>query len=251
MNDTPYDPWEFLREMTSARIALGRCGNGLPTARLLEFQLAHARARDAVQAALDVERLYAELGDRKPIGVASQAASKAEFLQRPDLGRRLNSASREKLVCGPYDVSLILADGLSAAAVQSQAARLYRLLEANIHLRFAPPIIATQARVALGDEIAQALGARLVIMLIGERPGLSAADSLGTYITLAPKPGVTKDANRNCISNIRPGGLALEDAARRIAAIAALAWHTGCTGTMLKEDDAMKALPPQTHVKEV
>jgi ethanolamine ammonia-lyase small subunit len=163
----------------------------------------------------------------------------------------LNSASREKLVRGPYDVCLILADGLSAAAVQNQAARLYRLLEANMHLRFAPPVIATHARVALGDEIAQALGARLVIMLIGERPGLSAANSLGAYITLAPKPAVTKDANRNCVSNIRPGGLALEDAVRRVAAIAALAWHMGCTGTMLKEDDAMKALRPQPHVKEV
>jgi ethanolamine ammonia-lyase small subunit len=237
--------------MTSARIALGRCGNGLPTTRLLEFQLAHAQARDAVHAALDCETLCAGLSGQNAIVVASQAQTRAIYLQRPDLGRRLNAASRERLIPDPCDASIIIADGLSAHAVQSQAATLCALIEAHVNLRFAPPVIATQARVALGDEIAEALGARLAIMLIGERPGLSACDSLGAYITFAPKPGVTKDANRNCVSNIRPQGLSLEEAAQRISAIAALAWHIGCTGTLLKEDDAMKALPPpQTLVKE-
>ncbi|ACB93725.1 ethanolamine ammonia-lyase subunit EutC [Beijerinckia indica] len=250
MSDPYADPWVFLREKTPARIALGRCGDGLPTARLLEFQRDHARARDAVHAALDSEKLCSELDPLKPIIVQSQARDRALYLQRPDLGRRLDEASREKLREGFYDISLVLADGLSALAVQSQAARLGALIEKRLPLRFAPPVIALQARVALGDEIASALGARLVIVLIGERPGLSAADSLGAYITFAPVPGKTTDAQRNCISNIRPGGLSLEEAARRIGAIASYALHLQGTGTMLKEDAALNALAPPEAMKE-
>jgi ethanolamine ammonia-lyase small subunit len=241
-NNTTDDAWAFLREMTSARIALGRCGDGLPTARLLEFQLAHARARDAVNTPLNVEQLRLQLAHRNPVVVASQASTRHIYLQRPDLGRRLAQGSNEKLLPSAYDACIVLADGLSACALQSQGAGLYEEIIKISKLSFAPPVIASQARVALGDEIARATGARLVIMLIGERPGLSAADSLGAYITFDPLPGTTTDAQRNCISNIRPAGLSLEEAARRVCAIAALAWHIGCSGTMLKEDEALRAL---------
>jgi ethanolamine ammonia-lyase small subunit len=147
---------------------------------------------------------------------------------------------------GPYDACLVLADGLSARAVQQQGAPLAKLVSASPMLTFAPPIIAQQARVALGDEIAEALGVKLVVMLIGERPGLSSSDSLGIYLTYAPKPGLTKDAERNCISNIRPDGLPIEEAAKRILAMIGLAKKLQCTGTLLKEDDALALARPAT-----
>jgi ethanolamine ammonia-lyase small subunit len=143
---------------------------------------------------------------------------------------------------GPYDAALVLADGLSAQAIQQQGAALAKLVFASKVWTFVAPVIALQARVALGDEIAKALGATLVVMLIGERPGLSSSDSLGVYLTYAPKPGVTKDADRNCISNIRPDGLPVEEAAKRILAMIGLAKKLQCTGTLLKEDEAL-ALP--------
>ncbi len=238
-SDPLSDPWAHLRRATTARIALGRTGDSLPTHRVLEFALAHARARDAVHATLDMERLISELGAPPPIVVRSQAESRSQYLQRPDLGRRLTSESRALLHPGSYDGALVLADGLSAEAVQAQGAALAKLVRASSLWRFAPPVIAEHARVALGDEIAQALGATLVVVLIGERPGLSASDSLGAYLTYAPKVGVSKDANRNCISNIRPGGLSIEDAARRILAMIGLAQKLRGTGTLLKEDEAL------------
>ncbi|MGO9135328.1 MAG: ethanolamine ammonia-lyase subunit EutC [Methylovirgula sp.] len=244
-NDPPSDPWAFIRKKTSARVALGRTGDGLPTARVLEFALAHARARDAVHKGLDVDALCAELADLTPLVVASQSADRRTYLQRPDLGRKLADASRLALHRGTYDAVIVLADGLSAVAVQSQGAALCRMLQQAADWRFAPPVIASQARVALGDEIAAALGAEMVILLIGERPGLSAADSLGAYITFAPKPGATRDAERNCVSNIRPGGRRLADAARRILAIAHLARKLRETGTALKEDAALALAAPQ------
>jgi ethanolamine ammonia-lyase small subunit len=245
VSDSPSDPWAFLRRATSARIALGRVGDGLPTARVLEFALAHARARDAVHTALDAAALAAELADLSPVIVESCAPTRAIYLQRPDLGRRLAEDSRAVLQHGNYDGVIVLADGLSAAAVQSQAGDLCRRLQQAAHWHFAPPVIARQARVALGDEIAESLGARLVIVLIGERPGLSSADSLGAYLTFAPKSGATHDAERNCISNIRPDGLALAEAARRILAIANLARSLKRTGTELKEDAALALTAPQ------
>ncbi len=238
-SDSSFDPWAFLRRATSARIALGRTGDGLPTARVLEFALAHARARDAVHAALDVDALCGELADLSPVVVESRAQDRMIYLQRPDLGRRLAESSRAALRPGAYDAVIVLADGLSAAAVQSQGADLCRRLQHSFDWRFAPPVIARQARVALGDEIAQVLGADLAVVLIGERPGLSAWDSLGAYIAFAPKPGETQDAERNCVSNIRPGGLAIAEAARRISAIMALAKTLRRTGTELKEDEAL------------
>lgn len=241
-SDMPSDPWAFLKKATSARIALGRVGDGLPTARVLEFALAHAQARDAVHTLLDVDVLAKELADYAPIIVESCAPDRALYLQRPDLGRVLADTARAHLPRGNFEGVIVLADGLSASAVQSQGAVLFKLLHSIQGWRFAPPVIASLARVALGDEIAEELGAELVVMLIGERPGLSAADLLGAYITFAPKPGETRDADRNCISNIRPGGLALAEAARRILAIASLARKLRLTGTELKEDAALASL---------
>lgn len=237
--DQYYDPWAFLRRATSARIALGRTGDALPTVRVLEFALAHARARDAVHTALDAQALAAELADLSPSHVNSRAENRTIFLQRPDLGRKLAEGARATLQQRTYDAVIVLADGLSATAVQSQGGELCHRLQRAVAWHFAPPVIARQARVALGDEIAAALGAELVIVLIGERPGLSAVDSLGAYITFAPKPGETSDAERNCVSNIRPGGLGLVEAAHRISAIIRLARSLRRTGTELKEDAAL------------
>jgi ethanolamine ammonia-lyase small subunit len=240
----PGDFWEYLRRATPARIALGRAGDGLPTRRVLEFELAHARARDAVKANLDPAALIAGLADWRPILVRSEAKDHATFLQRPDLGRRLAQDSARALSPGTHDATIVIADGLSAGAVQVQAGQLCKMLLAAQNFSFAAPVVALQARVALGDEIAARQGAALAVVLIGERPGLSSFESMGAYITFDPKPGVTKDAERNCVSNIRPHGLSLEEAARRILAIMALARAIRRTGTSLKEDDALGILPP-------
>ncbi len=237
------DFWEYLRRATPARIALGRTGDGLPTKRVLEFELAHARARDAVNANLDHGALMAALAAWHPVLVRSAAVDRVAFLQRPDLGRRLALDSASLLAHGRYDATIVIADGLSANAVQTQAVPLCKILLASQAFNFALPVVALQARVALGDEIAARQGAALVAVLIGERPGLSSCDSVGAYITFDPKPGVTKDAERNCVSNIRSEGLSLEEAARRILAIMALARSIRCTGTRLKEDEALAQLP--------
>jgi ethanolamine ammonia-lyase small subunit len=246
MSQRSTDFWEYLREKTPARIALGRTGDGLPTTRVLEFELAHARARDAVKSELDYRFVMAELAAWNPVLVRSAAADRAAFLQRPDLGRRLAPHCGHLLKQGGYDAAIVIADGLSAHAVQVQAPELCKILLRSKDFVFAPPSVALQARVALGDEIAERQGAALVTILIGERPGLSAFDSMGAYITFDPKPGITKDAERNCVSNIRAEGLSLPEAARRILAIMALARRLRRTGTMLKEDDALGLLPPQS-----
>jgi ethanolamine ammonia-lyase small subunit len=236
------DPFAHLRNLTAARIGLGRAGVSLPTRRVLEFQMAHAAARDAIQTPLDADRLAAELGDLSPVTVESRAIDRRAYLERPDEGRHLSDASRAKLG-GRFDCALVLADGLSSRAAQAHGAGLARaLMAATPGWNFAPPVIARLARVALGDEIAVAFGANLVIMLIGERPGLSSPDSLGAYITFAPQPGVTSDAQRNCVSNIRPEGLAIADATRKIVALASLARKLRLTGVGLKEDDALALL---------
>ncbi|WP_051952706.1 ethanolamine ammonia-lyase subunit EutC [Methylocapsa aurea] len=242
MPRAPSDFWDYLRDATPARIALGRVGDALPTRRVLEFQLAHAKARDAVETALDPAPLLAELAHWRPILVRSQADDRRTFLQRPDLGRRLAPPSAEALAPerpGAYDATIVIADGLSAAAAQTQGPPLCKMLLATQGLSFAPPVVALQARVALGDEIAARQGARMALVLIGERPGLSACDSLGAYLTIDPAPGATSDARRNCVSNIRPDGLSLEDASRRILALMFAARALGLTGTELKEDDAL------------
>lgn len=230
-------PFTLLREATQARIGLGRSGNALPTTPMLDFQHAHARARDAVHAPLDTDLLRRELGDLQAVTVSSRAPDRATFLQRPDLGRSLDPASIGILSGGSYDAAFVLADGLSAAAVHAHAASLLLATISRLDgWRIAPPVFANQSRVALGDEIGGALGADQVVMLIGERPGLSAADSLGVYLTWNPRPG-RRDSERNCISNIRPPhGLSYEDAADRTAWLMNEARRRRLSGILLKDE---------------
>lgn len=204
--------WADLRRFTSARVALGRAGNGLPTAAHLDFQAAHAAARDAVHAALDVAALAAALraDGIDSVTVHSQAADRPSYLRRPDLGRMLREADRAALPAMPGTFAFVVCDGLSATAVARHAAWVLRQAVPALRragLAVAPVVLAEQGRVALGDDIGEAMEAEAVAVLIGERPGLSAADSLGIYLTFQPRRGKT-DAERNCISNVRPEGLA-------------------------------------------
>jgi ethanolamine ammonia-lyase small subunit len=242
-----HDLLATLRSRTPARVALGHAGAGLPTAALLAFQLDHARARDAVHEALEVPRLTADLASTQVLQVRSQAPDRNTYLQRPDLGRRLAPESLATLRGGPFDVVFVIGDGLSARAVQAHAApTLHALLQALPDWNVAPLIIATQARVALGDDIGVRLNAQLCVMLIGERPGLSAPDSLGIYLTWKPAPG-RRDHERNCISNIRPPqGLSYEEAAARAAWLMRAARRSGCTGVGLKDDSEIPAALPPT-----
>ncbi|WP_299056602.1 ethanolamine ammonia-lyase subunit EutC [uncultured Nocardioides sp.] len=233
------DPWAALRRTTQARIGLGRAGNSLPTRRVLEFATAHAAARDAVHEPLDVEAVsaqVAELGLGEPVVLTSRAETRGDYLRRPDLGRQ--PASLEPLAgCEQgADVALVLADGLSSRAVADHgAALLGALAKALDGRRIAPPVLATQARVALGDHVGEALGARFVVVVIGERPGLSVADSLGVYLTMHPRPG-RADSERNCISNVHPpDGLTYESAARVAAALVVGADELGRSGVDLKD----------------
>jgi len=252
MNDlpTPADPWADLRRHTPARIALGRAGGSLPTAELLRFAAAHAQARDAVHVPLDVAALRAALqaDGWQPTEVHSRAAQRDAYLRRPDWGRRLDAASAERLqrsASGPVDLALVLGDGLSAVATQRHAAPVVRALREALAgtLSIAPPVIALQARVALADEIGALLQARLVLILLGERPGLSSPDSLGAYLTHAPRIGC-HDAQRNCVSNIRPEGLPPEAAAQRLAWLLREALRRRTSGIALKDDSATALLAP-------
>lgn len=254
MSDTPSellpaslgapDPWHALRALTPARIALGRAGASLPTRAHLDFQLAHARARDAVHDALDVARLREDLraAGLESVAVRSAAPDRTTYLQRPDLGRRLDPAAREALEAAApadgADAAFVVADGLSARAAQAHALPLLGALVPRLQdagWRVAPVVVAEQARVALADEIGAVLGARLVVMLLGERPGLSAPDSLGAYLTWDPRPGRT-DAERNCVSNIRPEGLVPELAAEKLAYLLMESARRGLSGVGLKDD---------------
>jgi ethanolamine ammonia-lyase small subunit len=219
--------WSDLRRFTQARVGIGRAGNAVPTAAHLDFQEAHAAARDAVWSALDAEALRAELG---PIPVLhSEAADRKTYLLRPDLGRRLRAADRESLPRTGGTV-IVIADGLCASGVQSQSVAMVRALAAEW-----PVVIVQQARVAIGDDIGEAMGAEAVVVLIGERPGLSAQDSIGIYLTWQPRRGRT-DAERNCISNIRPGGTSPTDAAAKVHWLLRGARALGATGVVLKDD---------------
>ncbi len=206
-----------LREFTMARVALGRAGNALPTRELLELRRARAGAGDAVHESLDLVSLRADCDGRgwEAIPVQSQATDRIEYLRRPDLGRALREASHEALRGGPCDAAIILADGLSARAVHRHAIALLEELLPKLQdagWSLAPLVLVEQGRVAIGDDIGELLGAAMTLILIGERPGLSAADSLGAYLTWSPVRGRT-DAERNCVSNIRPEGLAYGPAA--------------------------------------
>jgi ethanolamine ammonia-lyase small subunit len=227
-----------LRDYTSARVELGRAGVSLPTRALLEFQLAHARARDAVHLPLAVNSLAVELKQKgiESIALASAARNRDEYLKRPDLGRRLNNDSRDRLLPlrADYDAAFVLADGLSALAVHRHAVPLMELLLRDLDWRIAPVAIVDQGRVAIGDEIGDALGARMVVILIGERPGLSSPDSLGAYLTWQPRPGRT-DAERNCISNIRAEGLSYALAAHKLLFLMNESRRLKLSGVQLKE----------------
>jgi ethanolamine ammonia-lyase small subunit len=245
------NPWHGLRKFTQARIALGRAGTSLPTDRHLEFQLAHARARDAVHHPLAVAPLRAALEQRgrEVVALRSAAGDRLIYLQRPDQGRRLERGSRATLEARAraskeaFDAVFVVADGLSALAIEENAVP---FLDAAIpsfkEWRLAPIVIVEQGRVAVGDEIGQVLRAGMVAILIGERPGLSSPDSMGIYLTFAPRVGTT-DAQRNCISNIRREGLSWELAARKLHYLMSEARRRKLTGVGLKdESEAPKAI---------
>jgi len=242
------NPWLSLRRFTAARIALGRSGVSQPTAPQLEFQLAHARARDAVHLALD----HSALGDALQaatglpcLALHSAAASRDIYLQRPDLGRRLDEASRQALLERPreeagYDLAFVIADGLSALAIEQNALPFLKVLMARLAAEswsLAPLSIVRQGRVAVGDEVGELLGARAVVVLVGERPGLSSPDSMGLYLTWAPRTGLT-DAARNCISNVRPAGLTYDDAAFKLHYLLSESRQRQLSGVALKDETA-------------
>ncbi|WP_142846624.1 ethanolamine ammonia-lyase subunit EutC [Telmatospirillum sp. J64-1] len=245
MSDRPADPWHILRRHTAARIALGRVGDGLPLAHLLDFQMAHARARDSVHMPLDFAALEREIAQATGLAVRtlrSAAPDRALYLQRPDLGRQLAEGEAAKLPPGPYEVVFVIGDGLSSRAVKDHAAATLRALQVRLAgWHIGPVILARQARVALADGIGAAMGAAMTVMLIGERPGLSSADSLGAYLTWGPRPGLQNSA-RNCVSNIRPEGLLPEAAAAKIAWLMNEARRLKLSGVALK-DDVPEALP--------
>ena len=242
---TTEDPWHSLRGLTSARIAQGRSGGSLPTQPMLEFELARARARDAVHLSFDAQVLAKGAPDDvQVIQVHSAAPTRDIYLCRPDLGRHLNSPSRVRLKAQSgallqTDIGFVIADGLSAHAAHRHALAVFNLAYRALRTtgwQISPVIIAEQARVALGDEIGELLGAKQVAILIGERPGLSAADSLGIYLTYSPRPG-RSDAERNCISNIHPdGGLGYTQAAHKLVWLMHEARKRQLTGVLLKDD---------------
>jgi ethanolamine ammonia-lyase small subunit len=238
----PRDAWAALRAATSARIGLARSGTALTTQDVLGFSLAHARARDAVETALDVDALEAALAGREIIRVRSAAANRAIYLRRPDLGRILDGESAARLAPRPCDIALVIGDGLSSQAVQRHAvATATQMLACLTDYTVAPIVIAEQARVALSDEIGERLGARAVVMLIGERPGLSTPDSLGVYITFAPRRG-RSDADRNCISNIHAAGLSYAAAADKTGWLLGEALRLGFSGVALKDQQGAPVL---------
>lgn len=253
----PARPISDLRRLTPARVGLGRVGAGLPTQALLDFTLDHARARDAVHAAFDAARIASGV---RALGLATYEASshahhRTDYLRRPDLGRKLDMASRDFLTShasGPCEVAIVIGDGLSPAAVNAHALGLVRSLMpqlATAGIDIGAVVVASGARVALGDDIGALIGARMVVMLIGERPGLSAPHSLGAYLTFAPRPGLT-NAERNCVSNIHVSGLGYDEAAYKIAWLVRAGLALRLSGVGLKDESgarpsAQQAVPRQ------
>ena len=251
MNDP--DPWSFLRTHTAARIAQGRTGHSLPTSALLSFQLDHARARDAVHSTLDPAALLDQLNaiQAGTLLLHSQAADRREYLQRPDLGRKLNQASCTNLQALPvrdrsgFDLCIVIADGLSAMAINHYALPVVSGLIGEASAggwSVAPVCVVEQGRVAIGDEIAHNLGADLLVVLIGERPGLSSPDSMGAYLTYQPRPGLT-DESRNCVSNIRPEGLSHEFAVSKLVYLLTEMKTRRLSGVGLKDEMPTRTLP--------
>ncbi|MDE2068366.1 MAG: ethanolamine ammonia-lyase subunit EutC [Bradyrhizobium sp.] len=243
---TPVPPGRSLRDLrhlTPARVGLGRSGAGMPTDALLAFTLDHARARDAVHATFDTSALMQRLAalGLEPFEVRSRVRDRKEYLRRPDLGRMLDEASQRALAAHggrPRRLAIVVGDGLSPAAVNSHASELVRGLVPRLAIdgiEVDGAVVASGARVALGDEIGAILGASMLVMLIGERPGLSSPDSLGAYLTFAPRPGRT-DAERNCVSNIHGAGLGYDEAASRVAWLVREGLARGVTGVALKDE---------------
>lgn len=235
-----------LRDYTMARVGLGRAGNSVPVKEMLAFQLAHARARDAVHFPMNPGE-FGGLGLHSVL-LHSAARDRTEYLRRPDLGRRLNESSQVQLgaMRGEFDVAFVIVDGLSALAVHRNAPELLRSVTARLEgWKIAPLTVVEQGRVAVGDEIGELLGASLVVVLIGERPGLSSPDSLGVYLTWNPKTGCT-DAGRNCISNIRPEGLSIGAATELLLFLMSEARARQLSGVGLKAELPVTSLPSAT-----
>jgi ethanolamine ammonia-lyase small subunit len=241
-------PWQALRQFTDARIALGAAGISQPTGAQLDFQLAHARARDAVHLPLDTDALMPALQAAwphagPPLLLHSAVANRNVYLQRPDLGRRLDAPSRAILADiddgnRPVDLAIVVADGLSSHAIAQNAAPFLAALHMQLAAKawtLGPLAIVQQGRVAVGDEVGELLGAKIVVVLIGERPGLSAPDSMGIYMTWAPRVGLT-DERRNCISNVRPAGLGYAQAAARLHYLLGQAQRRQLSGVALKDE---------------
>ncbi|RJG12146.1 ethanolamine ammonia-lyase subunit EutC [Pseudomonas cavernicola] len=246
------NPWQELRRLTPARIALGRAGTSLPTDVQLDFQYAHAQARDAVHLPFDHPGLSAQLAERGRASLLlhSAASDRHSYLQRPDLGRRLNAASAQQLrdyaqaTPGGVDLAIVVADGLSALAVHRHTLPFLARMEEQALTEgwsLSPVILVEQGRVAVADEVGELLGARMVVILIGERPGLSSPDSLGLYFTYAPKVGLT-DAYRNCISNVRLEGLSYGMAAHRLLYLMREACRRQLSGVNLKDEAEVQTL---------
>jgi len=254
---TNASPWHALRQFTDARIALGAAGISQQTGAQLDFQLAHARARDAVHLPLDTNALTSALQAAWPAAghallLHSAAENRHVYLQRPDLGRRLDAPSRamlEGLDGGPRpcDLGIVIADGLSSYAIAQNAAPFLAALYARLATEawtLAPLTIVQQGRVAVGDEVGELLGAKIVVVLIGERPGLSAPDSMGIYMTWAPRVGLT-DERRNCISNVRPAGLGYAQAAAKLHYLLGQAQARQLTGVALKDETTDEDVLPR------
>jgi ethanolamine ammonia-lyase small subunit len=244
---------DFLKKLTEARIALGHTGVSIPTRQSLEFKLAHAHARDAVYSSMNICDLREQL---KAFGLDvlelhSRAKDRGQYLQRPDLGKKLDDASAKLLsdqLTG-YDICICIADGLSAFAIEENSMRLVDALLPKLlgsDFTVAPICLITQGRVAIADDIGLALRARLTIILIGERPGLSAADSMGVYLTYQPRPGLTDDS-RNCVSNIRKAGLTTQKAADKIYYLIIESFRKKLSGILLKDNEGTKNLPPENN----
>ncbi|GAU09425.1 ethanolamine ammonia-lyase subunit EutC [Desulfoplanes formicivorans] len=243
------DPWKGLRRITDARIALGRAGSSLPLAAWMAFKLDHARARDAVHSPFQQAQLARELqtAGMECVQLESEVAHRMEYLTRPDKGRRLSTASRDQLKnkASGCDICLVIGDGLSARAIHENAREFTLLAVPLLHragFRISPICLVRNARVAIGDEIGEILGARLTVMLIGERPGLSAPNSMGVYMTMHPRTGTT-DERRNCISNIRQGGLPPLEGVRKLGYLVEEAFKLGTSGVELKDRMTAGHLP--------
>ncbi|MGB2831447.1 MAG: ethanolamine ammonia-lyase subunit EutC [Methylotenera sp.] len=240
---TVTDPWQQIKSFTRARIALGRAGSSLPTREVLDFGLSHAMARDAVHLALDVEALAQRLESLglSTIQLQSKAQDRATYLLRPDLGRQLSQQSADHLsalrLSKPISLLIVIGDGLSSLAVERHVRPLLEEIQQQMPADWSmnPLVIVSQARVAVADEIGERLGATMTAILIGERPGLSSPDSLGIYLTYHPKAGLN-DANRNCISNIRPEGLGYTAAAKKMIWLTKEAMRLKVSGVALKDE---------------